>query len=219
MGGSDVLWFGPNVETVNKEARLTLEEPVLSMDIYDVAYHLQNSRVYDQTTFMVAKNYASNFTDEPTHMEVKLTYENVRTSVWKRNLSVSSAMQAKTEFNVPIIIDGRVELSAEYHDDVKWDENKTRKTVTDIVHKVVVPKMTKVTVSLIATRAKCDVPFSFMQSATLYDETIVITEVEGTTYTGTNYYSIHFETEEEKFESKEKKTEPEGSGGPVFRPM
>ncbi|KAK8571625.1 hypothetical protein V6N13_047290 [Hibiscus sabdariffa] len=201
-GSSSGIWYGPNAETINKEARLTLKEPVLSVDIYDVTYHLHNSRVYDQTTFMVAKNYASNYTDEQAHTDVKITYENVTTSVWKRNFSASLRLEAKTEFNIPFVADRGVELSAEFH-----DETKTRKPVTDVVHKVIVPAMTKVTVNLIATRAKCDVPFSFMQSATLYDGTISISEVEGAVYAGSNYYSIHFETEHEKLMPKPKKTE------------
>ncbi|MBA0764645.1 hypothetical protein Gotri_013971 [Gossypium trilobum] len=46
-----------------------------------------------------------------------------------------------------------------------------------------------------------------MQSDTLYDGTIITTKVQGATYTGSNYYSIHFETEETKLELR-KKPEP-----------
>ncbi|KAB2039621.1 hypothetical protein ES319_D02G023400v1 [Gossypium barbadense] len=99
---------------------------------------------------------------------------------------------------------GNIEMSGEFHSDVKWEETKESKTLVDVVHKIVVPAMTKVTVNLIATKGKCDVPFTFMQSDTLYDGTIVTTAVQGATYTGSNYYSIHFETEETKLEPRKK---------------
>ncbi|MBA0827606.1 hypothetical protein Goarm_012376, partial [Gossypium armourianum] len=58
----------------------TMEEPVLTGDIYDAKYDLSNSRVYDETTFIIAKN-----TQEPTHMDMKLSYSNIKTSTWKSN--------------------------------------------------------------------------------------------------------------------------------------
>ncbi|KAG8499885.1 hypothetical protein CXB51_006476 [Gossypium anomalum] len=206
-GQDDVEWLSPAVPTITKEAKLTVEEPVLTRDIYDVKYDLGNSRVYDETTFIIAKNFASNYTQEPTHMDMKLSYTNIKTSTWKSNFSLKLAMEAKMEFNVPLISQGNIEMSGEFHSDVKWEETKESKTLVDVVHKIVVPAMTKVTVNLIATKGKCDVPFTFMQSDTLYDGTIVTTEVQGATYTGSNYYSIHFETEETKLEPR-KKPEP-----------
>ncbi|KAK5841137.1 hypothetical protein PVK06_010045 [Gossypium arboreum] len=206
-GQNDVAWLSPAVPTITKEAKLTVEEPVLTRDIYDVKYDLGNSRVYDETTFIIAKNFASNYIQEPTHMNMKLSYTNIKTSTWKSNFPLKLAMEAKMEFNVPLISQGNIEMSGEFHSDVKWEETKESKTLVDVVHTIVVPAMTNVTVNLIATKGKCDVLFTFMQSDTLYDGTIVITEVQGATYTGSNYYSIHFETEETKLEPR-KKPEP-----------
>ncbi|XP_016713917.1 uncharacterized protein [Gossypium hirsutum] len=206
-GQNDVAWLSPAVPTITKEAKLTVEEPVLTRDIYDVKYDLGNSRVYDETTFIIAKNFASNYIQEPTHMDMKLSYTNIKTSTWKSNFPLKLAMEAKMEFNVPLISQGNIEMSGEFHSDVKWEETKESKTLVDVVHTIVVPAMTKVTVNLIATKGKCDVLFTFMQSDTLYDGTIVTTEVQGASYTGSNYYSIHFETEETKLEPR-KNPEP-----------
>ncbi|TYH26854.1 hypothetical protein ES288_A02G022400v1 [Gossypium darwinii] len=168
--------LNPAVPTITKEAKLTVEEPVLTRDIYDVKYDLGNSRVYHETTFIIAKNFASNYTRQPTHMDIKLSYTNIKTSTWKSNFPLKLAMEAKMEFNVPLISQGNIEMSGEFHSDVKWEETKESKTLVDVVHKIVVPAMTKVTVNLIATK------------------------VQGATYTGSNYYSIHFETEETKLD-------------------
>ncbi|TYJ44958.1 hypothetical protein E1A91_A02G021800v1 [Gossypium mustelinum] len=182
-GQNDVAWLSPAVPTITKEAKLTVEEAVLTRDIYDVKYDLGNSRVYDETTFIIAKNFASNYIQEPTHMDMKLSYTNIKTSTWKSNFPLKLAMEAKMEFNVPLISQGNIEMSGEFHSDVKWEETKESKTLVDVVHTIVVPAMTKVTVNLIATK------------------------VQGASYTGSNYYSIHFETEETKLEPR-KNPEP-----------
>ncbi|MBA0764646.1 hypothetical protein Gotri_013971 [Gossypium trilobum] len=182
-GQNNVEWLSPAVPTITKEAKQTVEEPVLTRDIYDVKYDLGNSRVYDETTFIIAKNFASNYTHEPTHMDMKLSYTNIKTSTWKSNFSLKLTVEAKMEFNVPLISQGNIEMSGEFHSDVKWEETKESKTLVDVVHKIVVPAMTKVTVNPIETK------------------------VQGATYTGSNYYSIHFETEETKLELR-KKPEP-----------
>ncbi|XVF06321.1 hypothetical protein REPUB_Repub06bG0037300 [Reevesia pubescens] len=58
--------------------------------------------------------------------------------------------------------------------------------------------MTKVTVDLVITHGKCDVPFTYTQRDTLYNGTINTTEVLGGIYTGSDYYSIDFQTKEGK---------------------
>ncbi|KAK8571613.1 hypothetical protein V6N13_047278 [Hibiscus sabdariffa] len=79
-------------------------------------------------------------------------------------------------------------------------DTKTSTTVVEVVHKVVVPAMTKVTVNLVATKGTCDVAFTYMQRDTLYDSSLVTSEIEGNMYTGSNYYNIDFVSREEKLE-------------------
>ncbi|PPD68942.1 hypothetical protein GOBAR_DD34181 [Gossypium barbadense] len=69
-----------------------------------------------------------------------------------------------------------------------------------VVYKVTVPPRTKVIVCIIATKGMCDVPFTYMQRDTLYDGTSVTNEIQGGTYTGSNYYSTNFEAKEEALE-------------------
>ncbi|KAK8477660.1 hypothetical protein V6N13_047270 [Hibiscus sabdariffa] len=89
-------------------------------------------------------------------------------------------------------------MSSEVESGVEWGETKTTTTVVEAVHNVSVPAMTKVKVDLVATKGTCDVPFTYMQKDTLYDGSIVTSEIEGGTYTGSNYYNIDFVTKEEK---------------------
>ncbi|KAH7670230.1 Agglutinin domain-containing protein [Dioscorea alata] len=187
-----------DVPSVTKEAKLKVEEPVLTRNIYDVKYDMENSRVYGETVLALAKNSAINNTLQTSSLDVKLSYTNTKTSNWKTMLSLKLGMKATVDFSIPLIFDGKIEISGEVHSGVEWGETTTTTTVLEVVNKVVVAPMSKVTIFLIATHGKCDVPFTFMQKDTLYNGNTVTTEVQGGTYTGSNYYSIKFETEQEK---------------------
>ncbi|XVF28241.1 hypothetical protein REPUB_Repub15cG0012500 [Reevesia pubescens] len=187
------------VPIVTKEAQLRVEESVLTRKIYNVKYKLDDSKIYDEIVLLVTKNSASNYTQQTTALDVKLTYTDTKTSTWNTNFSLKLDMKPTLEFSIiPLVIEGKIELSAEFQSGVKWGETKTTTIVLEDVHQVVVPPMTKVTMNLIAINGKCDVPFTFMQMDALYNGTVVTIEVQGGTYNGSNYYKIDFETKEEK---------------------
>ncbi|KAK8477939.1 hypothetical protein V6N13_047289 [Hibiscus sabdariffa] len=188
------------VPSITKGVQLTVEEPVLMREIYGVRYNLDYSRVYDESVLIVARNSASNFTNESSTLDVKLSYTETKTSTWNNMFSLKLGLKDSLSFSIPLIMEGKIEISGEVQSGVEWGETKTSTTVVEVVHKVVVPAMTKVTVNLVATKGTCDVPFTYMQRDTLYDGKIVISEIEGGTYTGSNYYNIDFVTKEEKLE-------------------
>ncbi|KAK8477941.1 hypothetical protein V6N11_059501 [Hibiscus sabdariffa] len=181
-------------------AQLTVEETVLTREIYGVKYNLDYSRVYNESVLIVASNSASNFTQESSTLDVKLSYTETKTSTWNNMFSLKLGLKDSLSFSLPLIFEGKVQISGEVQSGVEWGKTKTSTTVVEVVHKVVVPAMTKVTVNLVATEGTCDVPFTYMQRDTLYDGKIVISEIEGGTFTGSNYYNIDFVTTEEKVE-------------------
>ncbi|XVF28222.1 hypothetical protein REPUB_Repub15cG0010900 [Reevesia pubescens] len=186
--------------SVTKDAQLKVEEPVMTREIHNVKYKLDHSRVYDEKVLVVARNSASNYTQQSTTLDVKLSYTDAKTSTWKANFSLKLGVKATLDFKLPLIFEGKIELSGEVQSGVEWGKTMTSTTVMEDVHKVVVPPMTKVTVDLVATMGKCDVPFSFIQRDTLYNGNIVTTELHGGIYTGSNYYNIDFQTKEEKLQ-------------------
>ncbi|KAK8682421.1 hypothetical protein V6N13_054809 [Hibiscus sabdariffa] len=196
----DYFYDGLNaaVPSITKGAQLTVEEPVLTREIYGVRYNLDYSRVYDESVLIVARNSASNFTQESSTLDVKLSYTETKTSTWNNMFSLKLGVKDSLSFSIPLIMEGKIEISGEVQSGVEWGETKTSITVMEVVHKVMVPAMTKVTVNLVATKGTCDVPFTYMQRDTLYDGKIVISEIEGATFTGSNYYNIDFVTKEEK---------------------
>ncbi|GMI64357.1 hypothetical protein HRI_000105000 [Hibiscus trionum] len=130
-------------------------------------------------------------------LSVKLSYEEVKTTTWKSNLSLKLAMKATASFRIPLILNGKIEISSEVQSVTEWGKTTTTTTLVEVVHQVVVPAMTKVRVDLVATKGFCDVPFTYTRKDTLYDGNIV-TKTERSTYTGSNYYSNDFVVREEK---------------------
>ncbi|KAK8549314.1 hypothetical protein V6N13_008990 [Hibiscus sabdariffa] len=184
--------------TVTTEGRITVEEPVLRREIYDVKYDLDDSRVYDQKSLILATNSVVNSSPEPTTLDVKLSYVDTTARTWSTNFSLKLDMKSTVDLSVPLIYGGKVEISDEVQSGVVWGDTYTSTKVVEVVHNVVVPAMTKVTVNLVASKGTCDVPFTFTQRDTLYDGTIVQAEINGS-YTGSNYYNI-IETKEESVE-------------------
>ncbi|XWS08004.1 hypothetical protein CRYUN_Cryun41cG0039800 [Craigia yunnanensis] len=159
-------------------------------------------KVDNQTiVLIVAKNSASNYSQQSNTLDVKLSYTDTKTNTWKNNFSLKLRAKATFDVGFPLIFEGKIELSGEVQSGIEWGETKTTTTVVEVVHKVVVPPMTKVTVNLIATNGKCDVPFTFTQRYTLYNGNTVISEMQGGTYTGSNYYNTDFQTKEEPLSS------------------
>ncbi|KAK8549319.1 hypothetical protein V6N13_008995 [Hibiscus sabdariffa] len=188
------------IESAAGLTRLTVEEAILSREIYGVNYSIENSRVYDETPLVVAMSSASNYTQEPSALEVKLSYTDSSTRSWKTMLSLTLGMKASMEVNFPFVAKGEIEISSEFQSGVEWEQTTTFEIIKEDTKKIVVPPMTKMTVSLIATQGWCDVPFTFLQRDTLYNGTSVVNEIQGGTYTGSNYSMTYFETKEEKLE-------------------
>ncbi|KAE8678331.1 hypothetical protein F3Y22_tig00111427pilonHSYRG00492 [Hibiscus syriacus] len=186
------------VHSVTKEAQITVEEHILSRQIYDVKYDLDNARVYNETVIVVDQNSASNFTEKESSMDVKLVNKDAKSSSWKTDFSLTLGMKASMDISVPLIFEGSIEMSAEVKTGIELGKVFESSTEVEVLHKVVVPPMSKVTVDLIATKGMCDVPFTYMQRDTLYDGSSVLTEVQGGTYYGSNYYRKKFEARSEQ---------------------
>lgn len=190
-----------DVSSITKEVQLQVEVPVLERKIYNFKYDLDNCRIYDESKLVIAMNSASNYTRKSESLDLKLSYTDTHTRTWKANVSLKVGAKATMNFGLPKVFEGSIELSGEIQTGFEWEDTKTVTSAMDVQHKVVVPPMTKVTVNLTAINGTCDVPFTYMQKDTLYNGNIVISEVQGGTYTGSNYYSLNFQTKEESLGS------------------
>ncbi|MBA0681284.1 hypothetical protein Goari_023101 [Gossypium aridum] len=179
-----------NVSSVTKEVQLGVELPVLESKTYDIKYDLGNSRIYDESILSVAKNFASNHTQQSETLDLKFSYTDTKTSTWMANSSLKLGEKATMEVRLPKIVEGKLELSDEIQSGIEWGETNTTATLVEVVHKVVVPPMTKMMVNMIAKYGKYNVPFTFMQKYTLRNGNTFVSKVEGGTFTGSNYCNI-----------------------------
>ncbi|KAG4156647.1 hypothetical protein ERO13_D02G009400v2 [Gossypium hirsutum] len=189
------------VPSITREAFLMVQEPVLSRQIYNLRYDTENARVYNEKVLVVAKNSATNRTTQANTLDVKLSYTETSTSTWLAHLTLGLETKATFQVGVPLIGEAGVEISSKFETGIEWGETKTTTTMMEVNHQVHVPPMTKVTVNLLMSHGVCDVPFVFTQKDTLYNGTVVTTDVIGNTFTGTNYYNIQYDTKEESLTS------------------
>ncbi|PPD66723.1 hypothetical protein GOBAR_DD36402 [Gossypium barbadense] len=180
---------------------LMVQEPVLSRKIYNLRYDIENALVYNKKVLVLAENSATNRTTQANTLDVKLSYTETNTSTWLAHFTLGLETKATFEVGVPLIGKAGVEISSKLEAGIEWGETKTTTTVMEANHQAHVPPMTKVTVYLSMSHGTCDVPFVFTQKDTLYNGTVVTTDVTGNTFTGANYYNIQYDTKEEPLTS------------------
>ncbi|KAE8712344.1 hypothetical protein F3Y22_tig00110258pilonHSYRG00201 [Hibiscus syriacus] len=202
--GSLTSGFNAMTDITDFFARLKVEETVTKREISNIKYRLDKSRVYDnETVVLVEKSAINSDPNSSTTEDLTLSYEDVKSNIWKTNLSLK--LEAKGTFDItsfPIIVDGgRVQSLNQGQRGNELDGTMITTTRKKVVHKVVVPPNTKVVLSLTTTKGKCDVPFTFTQRDTLINGNTYTTEVEDATYTVSNYYNLQFQTREEPIDA------------------
>ncbi|KAK4275745.1 hypothetical protein QN277_018776 [Acacia crassicarpa] len=186
------------VSTISREARIEVEELVISRKIYNVNFRLLDARIYSQRVLTMATGFAINWTQEPNNAEVKLSHTETKSSTWNASVSLKLGVKASFQTGVPYIVEGKIEISNEFGGVYQWGETKTSSTVVETMCKVTVPPMTKVTMSLLATIGSCDVPFSYTQRDTLINGQQVTYNMDDGIYTGINSFNLKLETKQEK---------------------
>ena len=185
------------VRTITIEARLQVYETVLSRRIYNVNFRLMDARIYNQNVLTMANGDATNNTQEPNTVDIKLSYTETKTSTWNASVSVKLGVKTTFQTGVPFIAKGQIEVSAEINSAYQWGETITSTSVVETVYKVTVPPMSRVKVSLLATRGSCDVPFSYTQQDTLTNGKQITYNMDDGVYTGVNSYNFKYETQQE----------------------
>ncbi|XVF06326.1 hypothetical protein REPUB_Repub06bG0037800 [Reevesia pubescens] len=124
--------------SVTKYARLKVEEAIMTREYYNLKYNLDDGRVYNETALVVSRNSVSNYTQESSNLDVKLSYTDTKSSIWKNNLSLKLGMKSSMKFSLPLIFEGNLELSGEFQEVYEWGETTTETIVQEVVKKVVV---------------------------------------------------------------------------------
>ncbi|PPD80480.1 hypothetical protein GOBAR_DD22583 [Gossypium barbadense] len=128
----------------------------------------------DGTTFRPVK------VDDKTIGLINLGNENFCTTLTGQN-DVEWLSPAIPTITKEAKLTGNIEMSGEFHSDVMWEETKESKTLVDVVHKIVVPAMTKVTVSAMFPSLSCKATLFMMGPLPLLKFKVPLTLVPITT--------------------------------------
>ncbi|KAK8307811.1 hypothetical protein V6Z11_D02G011300 [Gossypium hirsutum] len=184
------------IPTITQEAQLLVEEPVMERQIQGVKYDLDNRRMLEETVMVMGEHTHKNSTPHSQFYEVKFSLQNTATCTWKANLSLKLGLKATLGVQLPLLVDGKTELSTELHAGYEFGKIYTDTSNMEFTHKVEVSRMSKMTAKLVSILGKYDIPFTYMQKDTLYNGKTVIYDVQDGTYTGSNFYNTRFEIKE-----------------------
>ncbi|KAI4970588.1 hypothetical protein ZWY2020_001502 [Hordeum vulgare] len=189
--------------TITAEARLRPEEAVVSREIYDVVFDLSGPRVYGKTSVVdMAAASSHNDTASSDTAQLKLERRDTERRTWVSSVTVNLGVTAKIHAGVPhITAGGNVEVKDEFSGSYSWGSSMEKQTTKDVAYQVTVPPKTRVTVTIVATRAFCDVPFSYKQRDTLFDGQQVTLDMNDGLYTGENCFDFEYVITSEEKES------------------
>ncbi|XP_050387262.1 uncharacterized protein LOC126803508 [Argentina anserina] len=185
--------------SISKESKLVVEELVLSRTIYNINYRLSDSRIYHEKVIEMDTALAVN--DSPnrdTTISLNFVVNDSRTRSWNNSVSLTSDVKTTLEVGtVPRILDGKIELSAERSTTTanQWGQTTTIEHTRAANYAVVVPPVSKMKVSLIASRATCDVPFSYTQRDILTDGRTVTKTMDDGLFTGINAFKFDYQNQ------------------------
>ncbi|KAG8090118.1 hypothetical protein GUJ93_ZPchr0011g28092 [Zizania palustris] len=185
------------IPTITTEAKLRVEEAVISRKIYNVDFDLSKSKIYGNEVINMSTATAINRTTVKNTAKLTLAYKETSKSTWDSSVSWKLSVNASITAGIPVIAEAKVVVKNEFSGEYKWSSSVEKTTEEQIEYEVTVPPMTKVTVSLIASKASCDVPFSYKQEDSLYDGRVVTYDMNDGIYSGVNCYDFKYDTKEE----------------------
>ncbi|KAL5203708.1 hypothetical protein ABZP36_008579 [Zizania latifolia] len=176
------------VKTITTEAKLEVKEPVFSREIYDVTYDLSKARIYDKKVLAMHSKTGDNNDSTNSKIKLSFTYTETQIKSWDSTVSLMLGVETKITAGVPLIADGSVTVKTEFTGSYTWGSSIEKSVSRQAETEADVPPHTRVTLTLVAEQAHCDVPFSYKQRDLMYDgRTVIQTKYDGI-YTGANAF-------------------------------
>ncbi|XP_023549484.1 uncharacterized protein LOC111807833 [Cucurbita pepo subsp. pepo] len=183
--------------TIGAEAKLEIEELVISRAIYDVNFRVLDARYYDETPMTMISKEIVNKNSEPELQKVKLRYEDSKSSTWSNSVGTKLGMKISIEAGSPEISSQELSISAEFKREVTWGETIETVSRREVEHQVTVPPNCRVKAKVLATKGFCDIPYSYTQRDVLTNGKVVIQHFDDGIYIGSNCYNYTFVTDQE----------------------
>ncbi|KAM3262932.1 hypothetical protein ACQJBY_053216 [Aegilops geniculata] len=182
-----------------KKARLDIEEPVITREIYNIEYHKNdNHRFYDTSNMNMVTASAINRTSKENTIKSSLTVTRIESSRWESTAIHKASVKASISYSIiPKILDSKLEVGYEFTKGSTWGTTEQNEKKQEVEYQVTVPANRKVTLSVIATQAKYDIPFSYTQKDKLANGQLRIQNLDDGLFSGMNSFDLRYETKEE----------------------
>ncbi|KAI3907832.1 hypothetical protein MKW92_031082 [Papaver armeniacum] len=186
--------------TINKYpdeySTMEIEEPVISRKINNVRYRLIDARRYDEKTVALVTDDSSNRTRHPLTSELNLRTTVSNTTNWSNSVGLTVGVEMTFTVGLPVIEETEFKISTEVTGSWDWGESHTTSQEVGSVKTIVVPPMTRLKGSLMATRLSYDIPFSYTQRDVLKNGRTKVSEKNDGIFTAHNGYGYQYEVVE-----------------------
>lgn len=177
---------------MGEATRLQLVEPVFRREINVFEFHLDRSRIYDRIPLTLAEGGASNPTNSEQEFTIQFTYNKTKTNSWNSSSSWYVSGSITITSKIPFIGETSIETGGGYSEQYDWGETLSESEEVAASYTVKVPPMTKSTVTAVAMRGTCDVPFSYLQIDHMANGDTVKTTLSDGVFKGMNAYQFDF---------------------------
>jgi len=178
-------------EGITKEAKLKVIEPVFSRTIKVLEYDIRNAKIYDLTPISNSSTPFDNSSKDliqDAHFNFKII--KTKSTQWSNSVSVSLGVKTTFETGIPLIVKGRIEVTATASYEHQWQESIEETQEIGTVFSVKVPPLETAVGTMVASKGRCHVDFSYVQIDHLTNGDTIKTTMHDGVFTGVNYYNI-----------------------------
>jgi hypothetical protein len=186
------------VPTITREAQLELHETVLSRRIYNVEYHLDDVNISGLKPRDYFFKTIENTTDRPQKSKMAVEYDVTTETRWDSSVSMKLGVTTTIEAGVPLVGEASVEISAEFSASYSWGETKSKTKKYSSEEEVEIAPHTELTLRVVATEGRCDIPFTYTQEDILTTGETTVTKLGDGIYRGVNSYGFKTVISEKK---------------------
>lgn len=192
--GTNLLTAPLTQTSIAANSRFRVEELVLSRRIYNMDFDFAGAIIYGETPVTMATANTSNNTSAENTVEFKFSHTESQSNTWTSSHSWMVGIEVQISAKIPFGLGGiQNTYSAEYNGSIEWGETITTETTLETTYTATVPANTSISVSLMATKGYCDVPYSYYQRDVLYDGRTVVYKKDDGMYTGISSYNFRYE--------------------------
>ncbi|KAK5870665.1 hypothetical protein PBY51_003592 [Eleginops maclovinus] len=171
-------WKG-SVYTYSDYQVLTIDEDIISQEIYDVRYHKNESIILKYPPEIIWKTSISNSECRSVVKQDTLsqTYEVVHR--WDHAIAVKAGVKTSIKVGIPFIVESDIEISSEVVYQQTWG-NTVTETITDTINlEITAPPNHSCTVNIVRYKTKVDISFTALLSRTYANGEIHTTSTTG----------------------------------------